>query len=277
MVQEFRYLTPGGLFIFFALIGACIVDSNIIKIIGGLTGIFSILIAIPVGWLLYQWLAYLTYSRGGVESYREVEVLRKLWENEWLKKVCLLFMNTKLIIEKDIVSQKISELGHKYYSALGKFFPDFSIKLSNDTKYFSILHDIVFFAQKEHDQPRGMYGIHNTLSMLYYVIGWGLNFLVISFIMRFIIDTEGFFKKTILIFLILSVAVILLHYIGHFMDIIRAKTNNLLPSDHIVLFVIFYALSGPLTIFGVYGYLIIIFIFMVYIIQKSRVPSAVSG
>ena len=271
MVQEFRYATPGGLMIFFISIGAYILDQNIFKNLGAFAGVLSILVAIPVGWIVYQWQGFITYRRGGLESYWETIVLKDWWRDNKNSLGLIPFMNSQLIVNTSSLSEKLNELGQRYFTALSSTFPD---REFSDKTYLSPLHDIIFAGQREHEYPRGQYGIHNTLTMIYFVVGWGVNFLAISLIMLnpLISSIPQRYCNIYGLIWITAVVLIFIAFLPIFFLTKRIDRFNFLPEDHVLIFAVMYSLSFILSFMGIKGYLIVVAVFFSYLLYKSRIP-----
>lgn len=265
MVQEFRYVTPGGLFIFFVLLGGYVVEPSLKDNLGAFAGLGAALLAIPTGWIIYQWRGYLTYRGGGLDSYWEMQILREWWHKDLPSTLTIPVGSTTVSLSKNELAGKLDDLGRRYYAYLKRYLPKSKQTQDTSLRYLSILHDVIFYGQKEHEVPRGMYGIHNTLSIIYMVGIWGILLVGIAIAIRIlvVITIGDALLWTLYISLVLLVAIIA----GN-----KWRWYESIPYDHMFMFSGLYELGGILDQMHLWAYMIVVLLFIAYLVYKSTLP-----
>jgi hypothetical protein len=266
MVQEFRYVAPGAVFMFFVALGLLIVSPSLRGNLGAFAGVTSALLTIPIGWILYQWLGYLTYLRGGLSAYHEVQVLKKLWEREVAGCLAVQFGGEDLLLDHQTLQTVLFQVGRRFIDKLRAVLPK-EVKLPNELEVaLGFLHDSLLFHEKSHDVARGMYGIHNTLTLIYWSILWGSFLLLVSFSIR---NWPNFSAMTQHLILLVLLIILL------FLRVMRRKSAGswtALVWDHFTVLWVLLLLGVLGSTFGFVAYVAVVFGFLLHSIHNSFVP-----
>jgi len=263
--QEFRYVTPGALFVAFVALGAYLIDPRLALAVGAVGGLSSV----AVGWVAYQWLAYLTYRSGGVQCYPEIAELRSRISREGEGTLIIPFRGDQVQVGVRELTRILEELGEDYY---GELAPHYVRPDGESHPYLSALHDALFIAEAHHDYARSLYGIHHTLSMIYWVTAWGMLFVSVGLGLGKI--TAGPWQAA---YLLACGAVVC----GLTLLVTRCSAGHLqLPRDYFALLAAIYTLPAIGSVALLKGapttasilYACALLVFLLYLLAKSTIP-----
>jgi hypothetical protein len=260
LIQEFRYATPGGLLVFLFGVGFYLAGGQV----GSNGAISAALGSLAIGWITYQWIAYLIYRQGGLEDYHEIRVLKNILERATNGRIAFIVQGHEVLIDAKELSSKIRELGKRYSAAL----PHQTAK-DESVAYWAPVHDALFAGVKEHEYARGAYSIHHTLSIIYWVLLWGVNFISLAFITK---------SQTSLKVKSISLVVLWLGQIGLIALAANVSRNfRKVPFHYYITTlsidfapIIFIVLNSPVS--AVTRYLILCVAFGIYLLSASFTP-----
>jgi len=256
MIQEFRYVAPGGLLVALILAGLYLIDPTTPPHLA----LLGVLASVALGWVCYQWVAYLRYREGGLESHGEMRLLREiLTRSSSATTIVIPYSGARLALDLAELVRKLQEQGRRYFGALAH---DYLGSVPEPGLYTVGLHNLLFAETKEHDYARASYGAHQTLTVIYWVFAWGFMFLLTAVSLR--LKTAPVYRAC---FIVGSFSLCLLLAL-------LARRRLPLPGDFFILVSVLHSLTAT-QFLGVSSHRIYVAgvaVFLAYLLYKARTP-----